>query len=227
MLAILTALAVTASVIAVGQRNAAIQQRSTAIQQRDLAVSSQIAAAADQVGTADPAVFAQLLLAAYRIHPSQDLASRLISSENQPLPALITTSGSLSSVAFSSKGQTLASDGDGTIRLWDVTSPVRPREIGKPLITGSSNFVNSVAIISPDGRTLASNGADDTIRLWNITDTARPRKLGRPLTTSRGFAMQTVAFSPDGRTLAGGDLEGVIWLWDVTDPAQRANSASR
>ena len=104
-------------------------------------------------------------------------------------------SDSVSSVAYSPNGQTLASGGgeDKTIKLWNVKT-------GKLLQTlkGHSEGVTSVAY-SPDGQTLASGSYDKTIKLWNV-------KTGKLLQTLKGHSkwVTSVAYSPDGQTLASG-----------------------
>ena len=98
ILALLTALAVAASVFAFSQRAAAVRQR-------DQAIYNQVVAEALQFGTTDTALAAQLNLAAYRIQPTQDLASRLLNTENTPLPSpLAAGAGFVHSVAFSPAG---------------------------------------------------------------------------------------------------------------------------
>jgi WD40 repeat protein len=75
------------------------------------------------------------------------------------------TAGSARSVAFTADGHTLATGSrDRTVRLWNVTDPSRPRQIGGPL-TGHTDDVTSVAFTA-DGRTLASGSYDQTVRLW-------------------------------------------------------------
>ena len=132
ILALLTVLAVAASGVAFSQRAAAIRQR-------DQAIYNQVIADALQFGTSDTPLAAQLTLAAYRIQPTQDLASRLLNTENTPLPAsLAAGAGFVNSVAFSPDGHTLASgDSDGTIRLWDrrrsrAPPPARPAPAQRP-----------------------------------------------------------------------------------------------
>ena len=161
ILALLTALAVAAAGLASWQRAAAIGQR-------DQAIYNQVIAEALQYGTGDPSLAAQLYLAAYRIQPSPDAASRLLNTENTPLSSHLTGalqegfSNEPMSVAFSPHGHTLASDSaDGTVRLWDVSDLAPPRPLGQPAASRPADApigTNPLAF-SPDGHTLASGGA--------------------------------------------------------------------
>ena len=60
---------------------------------------------------------------------------------------------------FSPNSKLLATAGDDTVRLWDVTSR---QPAGQPLTGRTVSF-------SPDGKLLATAGVDDTVRVWRVT----------------------------------------------------------
>jgi hypothetical protein len=119
-----------ASVVAFQARNRAVQASNVAVRQRDQAIYNQTVAEALQFGTSDASLAAQLTVAAYRMQPTQDLASRLLNTENTPLSFPLTSrGGSVHSVAFSPAGHTLASgNNDGTVSL------MRPGKFGGPCL---------------------------------------------------------------------------------------------
>jgi WD40 repeat protein len=187
-------------------------------QQRDDAVFEQVVAEADRVQSTDPSLSAQLDLVAHRLRPDDEgTNNRLISIVNAPLATpLLGHTGAVYLTTFSPDGRILATASyDRTVRLWDVSDPSHPEQLGKPL-TGHTSWVSS-AVFSPDGHTLASAGDDGTVRLWDVTDPEHPRSLGKPLNGHDGTIFLT-AFSPDGRTLATADEDHTVRLWNVTDP---------
>ena len=223
-LALLTALAVAASGFAFSQRTAAVRQR-------DQASYNQVVDEALQYGTSNTPLAAQLNLAAYRIQPTQDLASRLLNIENTPLSTQLGTgAGSVNSVAFNPDGHTLASgNADATIRMWNVADPAHASPLGQPLPVGigeqmgGADGVLSVAF-SPGGHTLASGDNSGQIQLWDVTDRAHPRPRGQAQAPSINASdhlaySDSLAFSPDGHTLASGNGNGTVRLWDIADPA--------
>jgi WD40 repeat protein len=124
-------------------------------------------------------------------------------STGQLLHTLQGHTGRILSVAYDPSGQTLApASGDGTTRLWDVTT-------GK-LLSVDKEGGGSVVVFSPDGTLLADAGVN--VRLLDV-------KTGELIRTFNG---DVVAISPNGRILASGASYGLgldgktVWLWDIS-----------
>src|SRR5688572_13916076 len=98
----------------------------------------------------------------------------------------------INNFSFTHDGKTLiVATIDGQIRFVDLGTD----EV-KRTLTGHSSAVY-VAILSPNGKLLASSSRDNTAKLWDL-DT------GRELHKWDGFrcSVKAVSFSPDGLTVA-------------------------
>ncbi|MFI8961203.1 caspase family protein [Streptomyces sp. NPDC053493] len=128
-------------------------------------------------------------------------------------------------IAFHPSRPLLAALGKAALRLYDVTDPAHPKQVGEQRLAATQSF--SVAF-SPDGRTLAAGSEAGRLRLWDVAVPSRPRPL-LDRTVARAELI-SVAFPHDGRFLATGngnsqDASGrnrpaEVRLWDVRDPAR-------
>jgi WD40 repeat protein len=73
------------------------------------------------------------------------------------------------------------------------------------------NHAATVAIVTSDGKAIASGGKDGKIKLWNLAT-------GELLTTLSGHssAVESIAITPDGQILASGSADSTIKLWKLT-----------
>ncbi len=200
--------ALSLAALAFVQRQQAIQERQQAVYERDVAISGNLISQSQILGDTNPALSKLLSIAAWRLSPSSDARYAMLAAAARPGVARLTgQTGSVTSVAFSPDGKTLASGStDDTIRLWNMATH---QPIGQPL-KGHTGSVTSVAF-SPDGKTLASGSFDHTLRLWDV---ATRRPIGQPF-SGQSALVASVAFSPDGKTLASGGADGTVRLWDV------------
>ncbi|GLY43761.1 hypothetical protein Amsp01_097840 [Amycolatopsis sp. NBRC 101858] len=212
----LVALLAVLLVVAVAATAYAVRAESTATEQRNSALAQKVAGQALAMRATNPALAAQLALAAYRLDPSADARSSVLGMFATPYSTRVTGhTGRVNTVALRPDGQVLATASwDGTARLWDVHDPHHPVPLG--VLAGHTGNVNNVAF-SADGRTVATAGFDGTVRVWDVGDPARPGP-GVIVEQHEGKAY-AVAFSPVGPLLATGDGTGVLRLYDTTDPA--------
>lgn len=213
MLAVLTASAVAASVIAAGQRD-------TAINQRDLAEARELLADAPPLAGSQPGLARQYLAQAYRMSDTPLTEGALLTS--MAIPRVVTSPSPVLSVAYGGNGAWLAL---ATLQSVLLTDPATGSELGH--ISFPDSVVYS-AVVSPDGHLLAVS-ADNFVELWQVTDPRHPVRLA---TITQGGASAAVAFSRDGNTLAaaahvgpprhGPGPVGVsrVTLFGLADPAR-------
>ncbi|WP_433663075.1 AAA family ATPase [Nocardia sp. CA-128927] len=170
-----------------------------------------------RVQSVDPALSAQLALAAYRLRPADPIArARLLATQVLPLDIASTMAhrGLVRDLALNPSRKLLASAGsDGLIRLWDTSDPRAITPAG-PALSGHRGNVESVAF-SPDGTVLASAGEDGTIRLWDVRDPQQTRGLGE---FANGVAVAAITYLPDGRTVVAGGADGNLSFLDIQVP---------
>ncbi|MFD9701188.1 hypothetical protein [Lentzea sp. NPDC059081] len=214
-LRVLVALLSVLLLIAAGATWYAVRAAQVTAQQRNSALAQKVATQAPALRTIAPALAGQLALAAFRLDPTADTRSTLLSSVAGPRTTVLTEEMARRAVAFSPTGNLLASAGDSpVVQLFRLSSAHSPKPVAK--IPARSGRIESLAF-GRDGTRLATAGHDGLVSLWNVENPGEPRLLAE--VQAHAEAVYHVAFSPDATALITASNDGTAVLWDVRDPS--------
>jgi len=131
-------------------------------------------------------------------------AFREVATFGEPPPVLV--------ARLSPDGSRLATGGgDGAVRLWDLRSRARVKELRSDVHRRSGHDARVLALHhSPDGSLLASAHVDGNVRLWDLD-----RGVMIPTRLRHEGYVADLAFSPDGTLLASGGADSQLKLWNV------------
>lgn len=128
----------------------------------------------------------------------------------------------VSRVAFCSAGKTFVTVCPDEARLWNALDRT---PIGGPMTHGPAPEGDPApnrpmtAVVSPDGKLIATGGRDQMVRIWNAA-TAEP--IGEPLEATH--AVVALAFSPDSQMLLAGSADGGVRMWNAATGQRRGES---
>jgi WD40 repeat protein len=199
------------------------QEQITGDRDRAQALSRLVADEASRLQAHDLPLSEQLALAAYRIFPTPEARSSLLSATALPSAARVfTSSGSAQFASISGDGRLLAAgSSNGRVQLWTISADGRLRTAGS-LLAASGQSIVSVAF-SPRQPVLVGGSKDGTIYRWDLARPAQPVALST-LADPAGD-ISTMAISEEGKTLAVGGANGKVYLWDISNPAHASAEA--
>lgn len=214
-LAVVSVVALVLAVTALVARSGAADDRVDAEQARDDATSRQVAAESTRLRTTDPALAAQLALAAYRIGPTVEARSALLDSTAVDTPMRLVGAPGRTLVE-AGPGFDAIAGADGTVRLIDSA--------GNTLSTfeRSDATAEPTALVVSPSRDLVVVAGTTHVELWNVRNAASPSRVSAVDTS---FDIKDVELSSDGARLAVSAADtGAIALWNVADASRPAPS---
>ncbi|MEV7440698.1 hypothetical protein AB0O22_06030 [Streptomyces sp. NPDC091204] len=199
-------------VIAATAGGLAVDSRDSALRQRNVAIARKAAADAAEVRQHNPALAAQLNLAAYRLAATGDVRDQLMSAFATPYTSRLTGHTSdVVSISFAAKSAVVATASwDRTARLWDIGDAHHPVQLA---VLQQAERLMSVAF-DGGGRVLAT-ASERAVRLWDVTDRRAPAELS---TLPDQQSAPTWVASGRGGLIATGHTDGAARLWNASDP---------
>ena len=129
-------------------------------------------------------------------------------------PTVVTTTGSGGHAEAGSAKAPEGGPGDRTgTRLWDITDPAHPHQLGSGLV-GHEHDVWTAAL-SPAGDLLATGDGEGAVILWDVEDPEHARRLGDPLHPHGSTSSVSVAFAPTTDLMVTGGIDQNAYLWDL------------
>ncbi|MFE1775499.1 TIR domain-containing protein [Streptomyces sp. NPDC059008] len=202
------------------------RQRKEADGQRRVATVRALLAESENRLAGDPRTAVRLGLTAYRVRPSTETRTALVNAlQRTPYAGVSLGPDDVGQFVrqLSHDAGVLATAGEGTLKLWDVSQPGRRRLLHR--LTPPRGNVEDLAF-SRDGRTLFVAATQGHAR-WDITTPGKPR----PLPALPGATgLDGGGFGDGDRTLAtvreGKGSSGRLDLWDVAAPDRPRRLAS-
>ncbi|WP_100447501.1 WD40 repeat domain-containing protein [Glycomyces xiaoerkulensis] len=209
---------VAALLWAYDQRGEAVRHAAIAEDERIRAESRMIASQSERLRRADPALAAQLAVAAYQTYPTAEARSSLLSATSVPPVTRMPGSNedSILRMDVNPEGDLLAAAvdtiGDGAVLIWDITDPYRPELVASEL-PGVDGTILTVKFAS-EGR-LYSAGQTGVVYIHDLSETGEPHLVSSTVGSSEGF--NSVAVHEASGTVAAGGPDTRIWLWPDPD----------
>jgi WD40 repeat protein len=214
----LTTAAVVLAVAALLSAVLAVRARDDANDERNVARSRRISLQADRLRNNDPALAAQLALAAYRTAPTVEARSALLDSTAVATPTRLLGGSGSTALAVAPDGRRLAfsNAADGTVQLVALDGAGLPARTETLRLAKSDDQAYALAF-SPDGGLLVAGGSWKGAALWALDGTG-----ARPLPPLEVASVQSLAFRPSSRELAVGGGAKTVARFDLTVPDRPA-----
>lgn len=196
-------------VLATGALAYAVRAGLSAEEQRNAAVAQSALREAAALLHTDPALATQLTVAAHQLVPTAASRAAVLTLFADPYAARIAGHADVvHALAVSRDGDLLATAGDDTTLLWDISDPYHPRRL-------SELPVDATSVVFSDDGGMAVTGNERGALLWDVTDPARPRQISFAGRDPHGRLPTDVALGSDGTTLAV-TRANEVRLYDVT-----------